>query len=83
MIRWPLRRKARPIEPPSMVNHKHAELETAKEILAEIFCVRAVEVDEMIHSRMAERCWAGTRGILDQRQPGEGGYTFPGHPWRL
>jgi hypothetical protein len=31
-----------------MVNFRRAELETAKEILAEIFGVRAVEVEEMI-----------------------------------
>lgn len=55
------RQEARPIEPSRMVNPRRAELETAKEILAEIFGVRAVEVEEMIRSRMEERSWAGER----------------------
>jgi len=48
VIKWPLRRRqeARTIEPSHMVNPRRAELETAKEILAEIFGVRAVEVEE-------------------------------------
>lgn len=60
MIRWPLRRRqeARPIEPSRTANHRRAELETAKEILAEIFGVRAVEVEEMIQMRLEERSWA-------------------------
>ncbi len=59
MIRWHLRRRqeARPIEPSRMVNPRRAELETAKEILAEIFCVREVEVEEMIQMRLEERSW--------------------------
>lgn len=60
MIRWPLRRRqeARPIEPSRMVNPRRAELETAKEILAEIFCVQKGEVEEMIQMRLEERSWA-------------------------
>lgn len=52
MIRWPLRRrqKARPIEPLHMDRPRCAELETAKRILAEIFCVRKGEVKEMIQA---------------------------------
>jgi hypothetical protein len=42
-----------------MVNPKRAELDEALEILAEIFGVRAVEVEEMIQRRMEERSWAG------------------------
>jgi hypothetical protein len=48
------RQEARPIEPSRGVNPRRAELETAKDILAEIFGVRAVEVEEMICSRIEE-----------------------------
>ncbi len=60
MILWPLRRRQedKPIEPLRMVNPRRAELETAKEILAEIFCVQKGEVEEMIRSRLEERSWA-------------------------
>ncbi len=60
MIRWPLsrRQEARPIEPSHKVRPRLAELETAKEILAEIFRVRASEVEEMIQRRLEERSWA-------------------------
>jgi hypothetical protein len=63
MILWPLRRRqdANPIDPSHMVNPRRAERETAKEILAEIFGVRAVEVKEMIQQRMEERSWSGER----------------------
>jgi hypothetical protein len=64
MIRWPLRREARTIEPP--VNPSRAELETAKEILAETFGVRAVEVEEMIRRRMEERNWEMERTHLSE-----------------
>lgn len=69
MIRWALRRRqeARPVERSRTVrnvNPKKAELETAKEILAEIFGVRAVEVEEMIRSRMEGRSWAGEQARL-------------------
>lgn len=58
-MRWPLRRRQEAMltEPSCMVNPGHVELETAKEILAEIFGVRAVEVEEMIRSRMEESSW--------------------------
>jgi hypothetical protein len=63
MIRWPLRRRheVRPINARLMINPRHAELETAKEILAEIFQVRAADVEEMIQSRLEERSWSGER----------------------
>lgn len=51
------RREASYREPSRTVNPRRAELETAKEILAEIFGVRAVEVEEMIQRRMEERSW--------------------------
>jgi hypothetical protein len=47
------RQDARPIEPSRTVSPRRAELGTAKEILAEIFGVRAVEVEE--------RSWAVER----------------------
>jgi hypothetical protein len=40
------------------------ELETAKEILAEIFCVQEGEVEEMIQRRIADRSWAAERTHL-------------------
>jgi hypothetical protein len=41
----------------SRVNPKAMELQTAKEILAEVFHARPGEVEEMIKSRLAERSW--------------------------
>jgi hypothetical protein len=71
MIPWPLRHRqeAKPIEPSRMVNPRRAELETAKEILAEILSVRAVEVEEMIRSRLEERGWAIDQTHDDGRWP--------------
>ena len=57
MIRWPRRREARPLEPRIRVNPRLQELQTAKEILAEIFNARPGEVEEMIRNRMEERSW--------------------------
>jgi hypothetical protein len=48
------RRKAN-TELPRQVNTKQLELETAKEMLAEIFHARQEDVEEMIHSRLGER----------------------------
>jgi hypothetical protein len=39
------------------VNPKRQELETAKEILAEVFDARASDVEEMILARLEERSW--------------------------
>ena len=47
-MRWPWRQQARPIEPRPMVSTRVMELETAKEILAEVFHARPGEVEEMI-----------------------------------
>jgi hypothetical protein len=57
MIRWPRRREARPIEPRMGVNPRLLELQTAKEILGEIFHARPGEVEEMIQNRLEERSW--------------------------
>jgi hypothetical protein len=40
MIRWPRRQEARPLEPRIRVNPRLLELQTAKEILGEIFHAR-------------------------------------------
>ena len=50
--------KARHIEPRPVFNPKVLELETAKEILAEIFGAKPSEVEEMIQRRLEERSWA-------------------------
>ena len=52
-MRWPWQ-KARPIEPMPMVSIRAMELETAKEILAEVFHARPGEVEEMIRSSLEE-----------------------------
>jgi len=56
-MRWPWRRQAKPIEPRPMVSIRAQELETAKEILAEVFGARPGEVEEMIQMRLEERSW--------------------------
>ncbi|MDD1751856.1 MAG: hypothetical protein LUQ38_02050 [Methanotrichaceae archaeon] len=42
-----------------VVNPRMVELETAKEILAELFDIRTHEVDEMIRKRLEERTLYG------------------------
>ena len=54
-MRWPWRQR-RAIEPRPMVS-RVMELETAKEILAEVFGARPGEVEEMIQMRLEERSW--------------------------
>ena len=56
-MRWPWRRQAKKIEPRRAVSTKAQELETAKEILSEVFGARPGEVDEMIRGRLEERNW--------------------------
>jgi hypothetical protein len=62
-MRWPWRRKDRLIEPKPMVSPKVLELETAKEILAEVFHARPGEVEEMIQRRLEERSWQEEKEI--------------------
>ena len=57
MILWPRRREPRPLEPKIRVNLRILELQTAKEILAEIFHARPGEVEEMIQNQLEERSW--------------------------
>ncbi len=47
---------------------KALDLESAKEILAEVFHIRPSEVEDMIQSRLEERCLA-----VEQRLPSEDG----------
>ena len=54
-MRWPWIREARLIEPRPAINPKVLELQTAKEILAEVFHARPGEVEEMIQRRLEER----------------------------
>ena len=46
--------KARPVEPRPMASIRAMELETAQEILAEVFHARPGEVEEMIQRRLEE-----------------------------
>ena len=52
-MRWPWRREARQVEPRPMVVSRAMELQTAKEILAEVFHTRPGEVEEMIQRRLS------------------------------
>ena len=56
-MRWPWRRQARKVEPRQAVSIRAQELETAKEILVEVFHARPSEVEEMIQKRLEERSW--------------------------
>jgi hypothetical protein len=67
-MRWPWRREARPIEPRRRVNTKVLELETAKEILAEIFHARPADVEEMIQMRLEERSWLEEQEIWPEER---------------
>ena len=53
-MRWPWKQRAKPIAPRRTVSTRVMELETAKEILAEVFHARPGEVEEMIRSRLEE-----------------------------
>ena len=54
---WPWKRDARIIQPRMRANISVLELETAKEILAEIFHACPADVEEMILKRLEERDW--------------------------
>lgn len=56
-MRWLWKREARTIEPRRVINSKLMELETAKEILAEVFHARTADIDEMIERRLEEKNW--------------------------
>ncbi|VVB62475.1 Uncharacterised protein [uncultured archaeon] len=52
-MRWPWKQEIRHVQP-RQVSTKQLELQTAKEILAEVFHTRASDVDEMIKRRLEE-----------------------------
>jgi hypothetical protein len=56
-MRWLWTRRAEHYKPMRHVNRKVMELETAKEILAEIFNAQPADVEEMIQNRLEERSW--------------------------
>ena len=56
-MRWLWRRQARKVDPRPAVSIRAQELQTAKEILAEIFHARLSEMEEMIKRRLKERSW--------------------------
>jgi hypothetical protein len=58
MIKLPWKRDARPLEPGLRVNPRILELETAKQILEEIFHARPSDVEEMIQMRLEEKSWS-------------------------
>ena len=49
------------MSPRIRVNPRILELQTAKEILAEIFHAWPGEVEEMVHNRLEERSWREER----------------------
>jgi hypothetical protein len=51
------RREARTFEPRLVVNRRLLELETAKQILEEIFHARPSDVEDMIKRRLEEKSW--------------------------
>ncbi len=57
LMRWPWRRQARAGRAQAGGQAGPMELETAKEILAEVFHARPGEVEEMIQRRLEERSW--------------------------
>ncbi len=57
MIRWPAMPKPKRVETRHAASTSVLELETAKEILAEVFHARPGDVEEMIQRRLEERSW--------------------------
>jgi hypothetical protein len=54
-LQLPRRRRAKLVSPEQNVNLDVLELQTAKEILAEIFRARPEDVEDMIQRRLKER----------------------------
>jgi hypothetical protein len=67
-MRWLWKRQARPIEPRRAANIRVLELETAKEILAEVFRAQPADVEEMIQNRLEEMNWPEVKEILLEKQ---------------
>ena len=57
MIRWTRRTKASPSRSKQTVNPRLLELQTAKQILKEIFHAQPLDVEEMIQRRLEEKNW--------------------------
>ena len=57
MIKWSWKREAKTYDPRVMVNPRRLELETAKQILEEVFHARPSDVEEMIQRRLEEKNW--------------------------
>ena len=69
-MRWPLRRRRTELcEPRIRANPKLMELETAKEILAEIFLIRPADVEEMIQRRLEERSLPDEKSFWPEEKP--------------
>jgi hypothetical protein len=60
-LQWPRRRKARLVLSGQPFNIEAMELQTAKEILAEIFRARPEDIEDMIQRRLEERTWREER----------------------
>jgi hypothetical protein len=54
---------ARTFEPRQKINPRLLELETAKEILEEVFHARPSDMEDMIDKRLDEKSW------IDERPP--------------
>ncbi len=54
-MRLPWKRRVRPVDPGREISSRAVELQTAKEILAEVFGARPADVEEMIKRRLEER----------------------------
>ena len=54
-LQWPRRPQARLASPALSTNLQVLELQTAKEILAEIFRARPEDIEDMIQRRLEER----------------------------
>ncbi len=65
-MKWPWKRAAKPAR---ILSPKRMELETAKEILAEVFHARREDVEEMIQRRLEERCPAAESLSEEGRWP--------------
>jgi hypothetical protein len=62
-VKWPWKRNVS-LTQPRRVSTEQMELETAKEILQEVFHARPSDVEYMIHSRLEER---GCRQECEER----------------
>ena len=78
IMKWLWRRKEKLCEPRIGANSELMELETAKEILAEVFHARPADVEEMIQSRLEEaRSLPDMENIwLDEREEGRWTVAF-------